>query len=185
MLLSLSLSLQVWSDEFYSWVKRSSRSYKDMEREVSQVRAKNTSNLQWSNPICIQICLLCAKFLSYVGNYLFHIETCSKIHFTCSKICFDCDSISDMMHNANVIIWGVLVLQVLGFRWYALNDKQFKLTTVNLNFQYYYEVIWNDFIWRDNREAILHKYQNFMKYFHKTVTPPRTAFMKSLFRFSY
>jgi hypothetical protein len=28
---------------------------------------------------------------------------------------------------------------VLGFRWYALNDKQFKLTSVNLNFQYYYE----------------------------------------------
>jgi len=55
---------EVWSDEFYSWVKRSSRSYKDMEREVSQV---------------------------------------------------------------------------LGFRWYALNDKQFKLTAVNLNFQYYYE----------------------------------------------
>ena len=34
----------------------------------------------------------------------------------------------------------VSVLQVHGFRWYALNDKQFKLTTVNLNFQYYYEV---------------------------------------------
>lgn len=53
-----------WSDEFYSWLRRSSRSYADMEREVSQV---------------------------------------------------------------------------LGFRWYALNDKQFKLTSVNLNFQYYYE----------------------------------------------
>merc|ERR1712012_768417 len=56
--------LEVWSDEFYSWVKKSSRTYKDVEREVSQV---------------------------------------------------------------------------LGFRWYALNDKQFKLTSVNLNFQYYYE----------------------------------------------
>merc|ERR1711973_190958 len=55
---------EVWSDEFYSWVKKSSRTYKDVEREVSQV---------------------------------------------------------------------------LGFRWYALNDKQFKLTSVNLNFQYYYE----------------------------------------------
>ena len=29
------------------------------------------------------------------------------------------------------------------------------------------------------------KYRNFMKYFHKTVTPPRTAFMKSLFRFCH
>eukprot|EP00092_Neocalanus_flemingeri_P001028 GFUD01001097.1.p1 GENE.GFUD01001097.1~~GFUD01001097.1.p1 ORF type:complete len:570 (-),score=89.29 GFUD01001097.1:101-1810(-) len=53
-----------WSDEFYAWLKRSSRSYADMEKEVSQI---------------------------------------------------------------------------LGFRWYALNDKQFKLTHVNLNFQYYYE----------------------------------------------
>jgi len=53
-----------WSDEFYSWLKRSSKSYSDMEREVSQI---------------------------------------------------------------------------LGFRWYALNDKQFKLTHVNLNFQYYYD----------------------------------------------
>jgi len=53
-----------WSDEFYSWLKRSSKSYLDMEREVSQI---------------------------------------------------------------------------LGFRWYALNDKQFKLTHVNLNFQYYYD----------------------------------------------
>ena len=34
----------------------------------------------------------------------------------------------------------IVLLQVLGFRWYALNDKQFKLTSVNLNFQYYYEV---------------------------------------------
>ena len=35
-------------------------------------------------------------------------------------------------------------------------------------------------------EAIVTKYQNFMKYFHKTVTPPpRTAFMKSLFRFPH
>ena len=25
------------------------------------------------------------------------------------------------------------------FRWYALNDKQFKMTHINLNFQYYYE----------------------------------------------
>jgi len=53
-----------WSNEFYAWLRRSSRSYADMEREVSQI---------------------------------------------------------------------------LGFRWYALNDKQFKLTNVNLNFQYYYE----------------------------------------------
>jgi len=53
-----------WSDEFYSWLKRSSKSYSDMEREVSQI---------------------------------------------------------------------------LGFRWYALNDKQFMLTHVNLNFQYYYD----------------------------------------------
>jgi len=53
-----------WSHEFYAWLKRSSRSYADLEREVSQI---------------------------------------------------------------------------LGFRWYALNDKQFKLTHVNLNFQYYYE----------------------------------------------
>ena len=27
----------------------------------------------------------------------------------------------------------------LRFRWYALNDKQFKMTHINLNFQYYYE----------------------------------------------
>jgi len=55
---------EVWSDEFHSWLRRSSRSHADMEKEVSQV---------------------------------------------------------------------------LGFRWYALNDKQFKLTSINLNFQYYYE----------------------------------------------
>ena len=27
----------------------------------------------------------------------------------------------------------------LGFRWYALNDKQYKLTPVALNIPYYYE----------------------------------------------
>ena len=32
------------------------------------------------------------------------------------------------------------------------------------------------------REAFPRKKQNFMKKFYKTVTPPRTAFMKSLFR---
>ena len=31
------------------------------------------------------------------------------------------------------------VSQILGFRWYALNDKQYKLTPVNLNVPYYYE----------------------------------------------
>lgn len=31
------------------------------------------------------------------------------------------------------------VSQILGFRWYALNDKQFKLTPVNVNASYYYE----------------------------------------------
>lgn len=53
-----------WSEEFYAWLKRTSKSYKDMETEVSQI---------------------------------------------------------------------------LGFRWYALTDKQFKLTHVNLNYQHYYE----------------------------------------------
>ena len=31
------------------------------------------------------------------------------------------------------------VSQILGFRWYALNDKQYKLTPANLNVPYYYE----------------------------------------------
>lgn len=31
------------------------------------------------------------------------------------------------------------VSQILGFRWYALNDKQFKLTPLNLTIPYYYE----------------------------------------------
>ena len=31
------------------------------------------------------------------------------------------------------------VSQILGFRWYALNDKQFKQTPLNLNIPYYYE----------------------------------------------
>ena len=31
------------------------------------------------------------------------------------------------------------VSQILGFRWYALNDKQYKLTPLNLNVPYYYE----------------------------------------------
>lgn len=31
------------------------------------------------------------------------------------------------------------VSQILGFRWYALNDKQFKVTPLNLNVSYYYE----------------------------------------------
>lgn len=31
------------------------------------------------------------------------------------------------------------VSQILGFRWYALNDKQYKLTPLNLNIPYYYE----------------------------------------------
>ena len=31
------------------------------------------------------------------------------------------------------------VSQILGFRWYALNDKQFKLTSLNLNIPYYYD----------------------------------------------
>ena len=31
------------------------------------------------------------------------------------------------------------VSQILGFRWYALNDKQYKLTPSNLNIPYYYE----------------------------------------------
>lgn len=31
------------------------------------------------------------------------------------------------------------ISQILGFRWYALNDKQYKLTPVNLNVPYYYE----------------------------------------------
>ncbi|TRY74482.1 hypothetical protein TCAL_01322 [Tigriopus californicus] len=53
-----------WSWEFYRWLKKNSRSYEDMEREVSQI---------------------------------------------------------------------------LGFRWYALNDKQFKVTPLNLNVPYYYE----------------------------------------------
>ena len=53
-----------WSAEFYHWLRKNSRSYSDLEREVSQI---------------------------------------------------------------------------LGFRWYALTDKQFKLTHVNLNFQYYYD----------------------------------------------
>ncbi len=31
------------------------------------------------------------------------------------------------------------VSQILGFRWYALNDKQFKVTPLNLTIPYYYE----------------------------------------------
>jgi len=31
------------------------------------------------------------------------------------------------------------VSQILGFRWYALNDKQFKLTPLPLTKPYYYE----------------------------------------------
>ena len=31
------------------------------------------------------------------------------------------------------------VSQILGFRWYALNDKQFKLTPLPLTNPYYYE----------------------------------------------
>ena len=31
------------------------------------------------------------------------------------------------------------VSQILGFRWYALNDKQYKLTPININIPYYYE----------------------------------------------
>lgn len=31
------------------------------------------------------------------------------------------------------------VSQIFGFRWYALNDKQFKHTPLNLNIPYYYE----------------------------------------------
>ena len=31
------------------------------------------------------------------------------------------------------------VSQILGFRWYALNDKQYKMTPVNVNIPYYYE----------------------------------------------
>uniref|UniRef100_A0A0K2T9A3 F-box domain-containing protein n=1 Tax=Lepeophtheirus salmonis TaxID=72036 RepID=A0A0K2T9A3_LEPSM len=53
-----------WSDEFYSWLRKNSRTYEDMEREVSQI---------------------------------------------------------------------------FGFRWYALSDKQFKLTPVNVNVPYFYE----------------------------------------------
>ena len=34
---------------------------------------------------------------------------------------------------------GTEVSQILGFRWYALNDKQYKLTPSNLNIPYYYE----------------------------------------------
>jgi len=53
-----------WTDDFYQWLRKSSRSYESMEKEVSQI---------------------------------------------------------------------------LGFRWYALNDKQYKLTPVNINIPYYYE----------------------------------------------
>eukprot|EP00095_Tigriopus_kingsejongensis_P000406 maker-scaffold19_size710362-snap-gene-4.16 protein:Tk00406 transcript:maker-scaffold19_size710362-snap-gene-4.16-mRNA-1 annotation:"hypothetical protein L798_10119" len=53
-----------WSWDFFKWLRKSSRSYEDMEKEVSQI---------------------------------------------------------------------------LGFRWYALNDKQFKLTPLNLTVPYYYE----------------------------------------------
>ena len=53
-----------WSADFYAWLRKNSRSYEDMEREVSQI---------------------------------------------------------------------------LGFRWYALNDKQFKLTPLPLTHPYYYE----------------------------------------------
>ena len=31
------------------------------------------------------------------------------------------------------------ISQILGFRWYALNDKQYKLTPLNVNIPYYYE----------------------------------------------
>ena len=31
------------------------------------------------------------------------------------------------------------VSQIFGFRWYGLNDKQFKLISLNLNIPYYYE----------------------------------------------
>ena len=31
------------------------------------------------------------------------------------------------------------VSQILGFRWYALNDKQFKQTPIDLNIPFYYE----------------------------------------------
>ena len=53
-----------WSWDFYKWLKKTCRTYEDMEREVSQI---------------------------------------------------------------------------MGFRWHALNDKQYKLTPVNLNIPYYYE----------------------------------------------
>ena len=76
-------------------MKKSSRSYKDVEREVSQV---------------LQIEL------------------------------FFLDSLDVLISLFNLLERVIVLLQVLGFRWYALNDKQFKLTSVNLNFQYYYEV---------------------------------------------
>ncbi|XP_023347244.1 uncharacterized protein LOC111716066 isoform X2 [Eurytemora carolleeae] len=53
-----------WSDEFYSWLRKSSKSYSDMETEVSQI---------------------------------------------------------------------------LGFRWFALTDKQYNLTPINVTYQHYYE----------------------------------------------
>ena len=31
------------------------------------------------------------------------------------------------------------VSQIFGFRWYALNDKQYKRTPLNLNIPFYYE----------------------------------------------
>ena len=42
-----------------------------------------------------------------------------------------------------------------------------------------------EFCWPTLGKPSFKKYRNFMKYFHKTVTPPHTAFMKSLLIFSH
>ena len=56
---------QVWSDEFYSWVKKSSRTYKDVEREVSQV-----PQIDHCHPICSKL-FSSAKFCKlFFPNHL-------------------------------------------------------------------------------------------------------------------
>ena len=91
-------------------MKKSSRTYKDVEREVSQV-----PQIDHCHPICSKLFSSAKFFKLFFPNQL---------------------DVLNIIFQSSVIV----LLQVLGFRWYALNDKQFKLTSVNLNFQYYYEV---------------------------------------------
>lgn len=44
-----SLVAQVWSDEFHSWLRRSSRSHADMEKEVSQVSSSSVLEITLNN----------------------------------------------------------------------------------------------------------------------------------------